>query len=241
MTTAISPSLPAQQAQCFPCKVISDLCQAVYDIAMKIIRAIGDCFSSAPPVTPLNPPTTTLSPLTQRVTMSAAQNLVPFYRGLEANNRGVTLNQILGWDDERLEQQHDYIQWLFPLRTPSGPNPTAAVLDEATINTFRTDPALQNQVLASFRRMLTFYGLQMDNTTRQITRAPNFNARAAVWLTPGNHNFLRITRMIQSLHLLGLPDHSRAFFAIMQNIAQNEGAGIVGNSLGFWQGALPRS
>jgi hypothetical protein len=172
--------------------------------------------------------------------MPGPQNLVLFYLGQEANNRGVGLNEILGWDNGRLESQHDYIQWLFPLRAPSGPNPTAAILDDETIQTFRSRPGLQIQVLRSFRRMLAFYGLQMDEATGQITRAPNFNARAAVWLTPGNHNFLRITRMIHSLGLLGLPDQARAFFAIMQDIAQNEGAGIVGNSLGFWQGALPR-
>ena len=69
-----------------------------------------------------------------------------------------------------------------------------------------------------------------------ITRAPNFPARTAIWLTPNNHNYLRITRIIKCLHRFGMQEYGRAFFQIMQNIAQNEGQGIIGEgTMRYWR------
>jgi hypothetical protein len=235
MISATAFTQPVLQAQLSfqTCGWVGDICRAIHDVAMKVIQSICDCFRSLPifvGATSLN----------SRVTVSGPLNLVSFYRGLELNNNGVTLDQILGWDDAHLESAHNYIQWLFPLTTPSAPNPTAPILDGATIQAFCGDAPLKNQVLRSFRRMLMFYGLQMDEGTKIITRAPNFNARAAVWLTPANHNFLRITRMIRSMSHLGLSDYSKSFFNILQNIHGNEGQGIISApTFNFWRAACP--
>jgi hypothetical protein len=228
MTIGISPLQPSMQAfYCKPCEWISEICKTVHDLAMRIINRINEYFTKTTEIA-VNPITT--GPMT------LAKNLILFYRGVEANNNQVTLDQILSWDDGQLEAVHNYIQWLFPTNHSSGPNPTAPVLDSSTIQAFRGDSFLKNQLLRSFRRMLAFYGLQMDETTRVITRASNFNARAAVWLTYNNHNFLRITRIIHSMNLLGLSEYSRAFQTIMLNIAQNEGSGTVSNdTLRYWQ------
>ncbi len=226
MTTAISTysqSVPAFS----PCTWISDICQKIYDLAVKFFKMVSDWFSGK---------TNSLSQTTTTTTMSGnPRNLVAFYRGAEPNNNGFTLNQILSWDDANLEAVHTYIQWLFPLAERSDYNPTDPVLDQATIDTFRNDPLLRGQVLRSLRRMLAFYGLQMDEATRVITRAPNFNARSAVWLTPENHNFLRITRIIKSLGILGLGSYELTFQLAMLDIANNEGARIVGqDTVRFW-------
>ena len=94
------------------------------------------------------------------------------------------------------------------------------------------------QLERSFLRILDFYGLQMDSKTLMIKRGQNFNERAGVWLTRNNHNFLRITRVIHSLGLLGLPNHSQALSTIMQDIAQNEGKNIINETnLKYWKEA----
>jgi Opioid growth factor receptor (OGFr) conserved region len=220
---------PVLQAGC------PDIYKAVYDLASKVMRWVSECFEKAASAI-----FEAVGISGSRVSVGGPLNLVAFYRGLEPNNNGVALNEILNWDDGHLESAHNYIQWLFPLTTPSGPNPTAAILDNATIQVFRGDAALQSQVLRSFRRMLTFYGLQMDETTKVITRAPNFNVRAAAWLTPNNHNFLRMTRMIRSMRDLGLADYAKAFFTILQDIRRNEGQGIISVvTFIHWQGACP--
>lgn len=231
MMSAVSFSCPSTQLY-YSCDLISDFCKKVHDLALKIFNAVYDCFRASR--------RDSSNPISSTITMiSNSRNLIAFYRGSEANNNGVTLDQILNWDDGQLEAVHNFIQWLFPLGTPSGPNPTAPVLNPGTIQIFRNDVMLKHQLLRSFRRMLAFYGLQLDDTTHAIARAPNFNARASIWLTPGNHNFLRITRIIHSLGLLGLQEYSRSFLAIMQEIASNEGARIIdATTLGYWRNAV---
>ena len=239
-TLVTSNHLPASGPSIASSGWMNDFCKTVHDVVTKIFNAIKELFTQNRSTTGTSIATTvttgtSIPSITMATTLPNPRNLLPFYYGQEANNNSVTLQQILNWDDGQLETVHNYIQWLFPLTTPSGPNPTAPVLDQATIQTFQNDVLLKAQLLRSFRRMLTFYGLQMDEATRVITRAPNFNARAAVWLTPANHNFLRITRIIHSLRLLGLPEYSSAFLTIMQDIARNEGSAIVGNAPTFWQ------
>ena len=46
-----------------------------------------------------------------------------FYDGQGADNRGRTLAEIQALDDRRMEYIHDFIQWLFPTRQPTGANP----------------------------------------------------------------------------------------------------------------------
>jgi hypothetical protein len=229
----------------FFCDWVGDLCKMVYETAMKILKKISAFFSSS--VTPsisLNPDriggSTATAPQQIGISMTNSHDLVSFYRGTTANNNGVTLNRILHWDDNQLEAVHNYIQWLFPLDTPSGSNLTAPVLDQVTIQAFRNDGALRMRVKDAFCRMLRFYGLQIDDGgTSGIVRSSHFNARAAVWLTPGNHNFLRISRILRSLNLLGSPGLSRDFFNIMQNIYQNEGRGIIdAATFNYWQRAV---
>lgn len=236
MATGITPQAPRTQS--VPCSWISDACNMLHDLVMKVINAIRDCFWGSQPSAPQGATTPTLS--SSRVTVQPSRNLIPFYRGVEANNNGVTLVQILRWDDAQLEDIHNYIQWLFPTTIRSGPNPTAPILDAATIQTFRSDPAIKHRMLLSFRRMLAFYGLQMNEATRVISRAANFEERAAVWLysPAGHHNFLRITRILDSMSLLGLSEYSRAFLPILGDIANNEGQGIISlQTFGHWQRA----
>ncbi|MBI2810111.1 MAG: hypothetical protein HYX67_04690 [Candidatus Melainabacteria bacterium] len=213
------------------------VCKAITDFFMRIWNAIKSCFSR--PVQPT--PVTTTTPTAKT---SGARNIVAFYQGREANNNGVTLEQTLSWDDNTLESRHDYIQWLFPTDAPSGSNLTAPILDPATIEIFRNDVNLRRQVFRSFQRMLSFYGLQYRSIlsfSDEIVRARNFNARAAVWLTPADHNyhnFLRITRIIHSLNILEFRGYSESFLTIMVDIARNEGRAVVTpNTLAHWQNA----
>lgn len=158
-----------------------------------------------------------------------------FYAKGERNREGVTFEEILIWDDHKLEAMHNYIQWLFPLLTQSGSNPNLPLFDTQTADQFRRDPRVQQKVLNAFKRMLRFYGLVRDEQTGVITRAGNCAERERIWLTPHNHNFLRVTRMIESLDLMGLSNDAKAFQTIMNDIAFNEGSGIVSaDTLGRW-------
>jgi len=85
--------------------------------------------------------------------------LVDFYRGLGTDIEGRLLEDILAWNDDELEEVHDFIQWLFPLPEPSQYNPDAPLLTKEDIAAFKSDPVLQANLMRSFERILAFLGL----------------------------------------------------------------------------------
>ena len=138
--------------------------------------------------------------------------IIGFYNGTESDHRGRYLHEIQEWPDDQLESVHDYIQWLFPLPEPSGFNAAAPILNPQSIQEFRTRPDLQQNLRVSFQRLANFYGFEaLSIKPIKVDRAPNFAAKATGWLSPGNHNHLRITRILRCLTVLGLEAEAKAF------------------------------
>jgi hypothetical protein len=168
-----------------------------------------------------------------------ATRLVEFYDGRAPDHAGRFVHEIQQWPDERLEAVHDFIQWLFPLAEPSPVNPLAPVLDRTTVEAFAARPELRQSLRLSFLRMLRFYGLEMrPGPPQAVGLAANFSERAANWLDPGNHNHLRITRILKSLALLGLRDEASWFLACLETIYAQEPGRISAVSLRFWRAAI---
>jgi hypothetical protein len=168
------------------------------------------------------------------------REILDFYSGAAADDRGRMLTDIQQWSDTELEDVHSYIQWLFPLREPSPVNPSAPVLDREIIAEFRAHPELVERLRASFLRMLSFYGLEWRDGA--IVRGANFASRSSNWLWPGNHNHLRITRILKSLSLLGLEAEARAFLACLGEIYRDEErkprSSISTETWRFWSTAI---
>jgi hypothetical protein len=159
-----------------------------------------------------------------------ASPIVAFYRGQGNDHRGRTLPQIWSFSLAALEGAHDYIQWLFPLAEPSAFNPFAPILTPADIATFRAEAMIQAHLARSLRVMLHFYGF-----TPEVVAAPDFAERAAVWLTPRNHNFLRLTRILKSLRLLGRAADTDALRAALERLARDHSRIIGPDTLSFWR------
>ena len=178
--------------------------------------------------------------MTRRVAQSNVANaLVEFYSGRAPDHAGRFLHEIQQWPDDRLEDVHDFIQWLFPLTEPSPINPLAPVVDQETIKAFAAQPELCRNLETSFLRMLRFYGLEMPLEGQPpVQRAVNFAERARNWLHPGNHNHLRITRILKSLTLLGLKQEAAAFLKCLEGIYADTPGGISAISMGFWRKAI---
>jgi hypothetical protein len=139
--------------------------------------------------------------------------LLRFYRGDGPDSEGRRLDEILAWDDRLLEGVHDYIQWLFPLDEPSAFNSNAPLITQSDREAFGTDPALAMNVRRAFSRILAFYGFRLVETggTASIEHAETWEVRSRTWLHRHNHNYLRLTRIMKSLTLLGQPAMARAF------------------------------
>lgn len=166
--------------------------------------------------------------------------ILAFFRG-GTDHAGRTLTEILAWSDFQLEHEHDYIQWLFPLSEPSRFNPLAPVLVPTTIAAFDQDPALRQALERGFERLMVFYGFTIQKFPSgdwQLNVGVDFARRSRIWLTPGNHNFLRLTRILTSLRLLGCQPHAEALFDLLDLLYRRH-AGVIGRTTyDFWRSAM---
>ena len=167
--------------------------------------------------------------------------IVSFYALKGTDHRGRTLEEMWAWDDDTLEHLHDYIQWMFPTERASAFNAHAPLVTAATRQAFATDPALRENLSHSFDRILAFYGFGWDAAHVAVVTGPTFHLRERVWLTPGNHNHLRITRILDSLRLLSMPDLAVAFFAALEDVYARHPAAISGTTYEFWSRMAERA
>lgn len=157
--------------------------------------------------------------------------LSDFYNLEGPDTMGRMLVDIWDWDDEKLEMEHDFIQWLFPLREESNYNPYAPILTDDDIDSIQ----LEN-VRYSFIRMCDFYGIEFRGAT--IVKSPNtWIAKSAIWLTPGNHNFLRLTRIMKSLTFFGLDQQAVTLELFLLDLYNGNESIIGETTLKFWKEA----
>jgi len=165
--------------------------------------------------------------------------LVEFYAGRATDFAGRRIDDIWRMSLDELEYNHDYIQWLFPLRERSGVQPDVPVLDDATIHAFEASE-LHSRVERSANVMAGFYGLEIthDDSGVVMRRSSQFDERRLNWLTRGNHNFLRLTRIMKSLVTLGHEDLARAWLRALLSV-YDEYASVIGAvTLRYWRDAV---
>lgn len=159
--------------------------------------------------------------------------LVDFYLGEGRDSEGRYIHEIWDWDDGQLEWTHNFIQWLFPLKEQSNFNPDAPLLTSEDIVAFHKDGLLKHNVLRSFKTYANFLGL--DLVEGKVVKADWFENRLILWKVT-NHNWLRITRVITSLTLLGLEHVADAFFQCLKKLHEEEGY-VSENTFNYWREA----
>uniref|UniRef100_A0A8C3LTJ9 Opioid growth factor receptor n=1 Tax=Chrysolophus pictus TaxID=9089 RepID=A0A8C3LTJ9_CHRPC len=107
------------------------------------------------------------------------------------------------WDNyEVLEENHSYIQWLFPLRE-HGMNFRAKPLTCQEIQALKKSEEVMERFIRAYQLMLRFYGIILVNQeTGELKRAENWAERFQN-LNRFSHNNLRITRILKCLGELG--------------------------------------
>lgn len=168
--------------------------------------------------------------------MLPSKTILSFYSG-DLKNSNRKLEDIWKFNDDELEGYHTYIQWIFPLEEPSAINFAAPVLDKAVIQEFRKSPELKAKLLTSFKMMLKFYGLQVIENGSDVTieKSGDYAVKKENWISHRNHNYLRITRILTSLRLLGLENYSRAFFTCLERIYEEESYEIGEETFSYWK------
>ena len=162
--------------------------------------------------------------------------LLDFYCGLGTDIEGRRLEDIHAWPDDDFEEVHDFIQWLFPLPEPSQFNPDAPILTNKDIAAFKSDPVLQANLMRSFERILAFLGLALSE--RKVIEGPSFKARVAdAWASP-NHNWLRISRILRSLTLLGMAAQAQALYEWLDAMYSSRRFPISADTFRYWTDAV---
>jgi hypothetical protein len=162
--------------------------------------------------------------------------LILFHRGHGTDHVGRLISSIHQFDFRELEWTHNYIQWLFPLATRSNFNAQAPLLTEEDRVGFYRDPVIRRNFRTSLELVWEFYGFRICETG-DLGRTGRWEERRDNWLTPGNHNLLRITRVLRSSMLCGFIEEARIFLDAVL-IAAADRPGTVGRSEEFWKTAV---
>lgn len=158
--------------------------------------------------------------------------ITDFYDGTGTDHLGRTRKQILALPLPELEPCHDYIQWLFPLPEPSAYFPGAPLLTEDDATWLARHPL---DMLDSLERMLEFYGLPSRDGGK--TREGSW-ARVRQWATPGNHNLLRLTRIMRCLTLCGCTASAEWVLRQLCAVFSIFGQDIGPETLAYWACAV---
>tara|TARA_B000000532_G_C18867515_1_gene406913 strand:+ start:75 stop:524 length:450 start_codon:yes stop_codon:yes gene_type:complete len=144
-------------------------------------------------------------------------SLVDFLNGTGPDHQGRYLRDIWDLDDNAIEQTHDFIQWIFPLTEKSMSVPGAPTLSVEDIEAIRTSKIIQ----ANLERSAQWY--------------LGFLQRNKHWIKPYDHNHLRITRAIKSLHLLVTKDAAKSFLNAIFEISEDMLKVIRADAINFWK------
>lgn len=184
-------------------------------------------------------------------------SILEFYRDNEPNQEGLFLSDIIKFNDEQLEDNHCYIQWLFPLKEASSCVPGSPVLTEEDIEVFTSHPMtteemgenlkLRGKFIDAFYLMIHFYGLRLEISKDEMPKLTNlfiaidpntFDSKSKKWITPKNHNFLRITRILRSLILLGHESSANMFYKCLCEIYEDHKDIIGSTTKQFWDESM---
>jgi hypothetical protein len=164
--------------------------------------------------------------------LSGIDTLQQYYRVASPSYRAGYI--LTDWDDASLEARHDFIQLIFPMDVPSAASPSAPYIDRnwrpIMVSIGRTQPILRTRIqtvlLLHAARMLRFWGLGFNENGVVVVISDAFRNKI---LARGNHNLLRVTRMLHSLTMLGYDNVATRLRDFFQG--QN---GIDRRSLGYF-------
>lgn len=101
-----------------------------------------------------------------------------------------TIEDIYNYNEEQLEDDHSFIQWIFPTPRASAYNPNAPILSIEDIKSLRTNENIINILLRFKEKMFSYWGIEPFN-----------NSKISLL---NSHNGLRLSRAIECLTLFGI-------------------------------------
>lgn len=145
-------------------------------------------------------------------------------KGLDAAGRSVA--DYLKFDNATWEECHNHIQWAFPSHIVSQFNPDAPVVDMGELVELLNRDGYHNvfRLLTAYLYSLGFVGRSAEwYDDNSVWVLDENNPLSEQWQTPFNHNYLRITRVLNLLHYLDVEVAAR-YLNVFLNIASKNDA-----------------
>ena len=147
-------------------------------------------------------------------------SLVDFLNGTGPDHQGRYLRDIWDFDDNAIEQTHDFIQWMFPLTEKSMSVPGVPILSAEDVEAIRASEIARSNLEKSAQWYLGFL------------------KRNDHWIKAYDHNHLRITRAIKSLRLLVSQEIAERFLNSVFDITGDRVDVVRQDAIGFWKSGL---
>jgi len=125
---------------------------------------------------------------------------------------------------EFLEENNNYMEWLFPIYGSAGINPHTKPLSMQEAELIKNNVQTSIRVVKSYKLMLNYFGMKLENDlTGQVTREPEvWQARYCQINTRTNNN-IKITRMLKSLGQLGFERYQKMFVQHLKTEIEDNG------------------
>lgn len=150
---------------------------------------------------------------------NSGDEVYKFLIGDQVNNNGWSLIDVWNFTDQKIENTHTFIQWVFPTDEPSRATPGSPVLDKEEIL------EIQNSKQAK------------QNLIKSADWYFNFLRRNSFWRKAHDHNHLRITRVIKSLRLLCGDDEADYYKEQFWQILGADISIIPSKTIEYWEDA----
>lgn len=157
------------------------------------------------------------------------ENIYKFLSGEEPDKYGRNIREIWGYDKKLLEKSHNYIQRLFPTTEESNFE-SAPIVNLSTDKKYIKNPQIKENMKKSLEVMLDFYGFEYRNGNIIDKKETKH------WINKGNHNYLRITRILKSLKIFGLEAEAIIFYEALLKLSCTEK--IDEKSIKYWEEAI---
>jgi hypothetical protein len=151
--------------------------------------------------------------------------LLDFYiNGLPTDEGHLLSTIVVSWENQDWEECHDFIQWLFPLPEPSAYNLDAPLLDDEFIEKYKSSTFLKYTVGLVLERAFYFWGFPHKTKPE--------------WFNKGDHNMLRMSRLIKFLRLIGEFQMAMAIYSWLDELDRLYPGEVPEKTWDFWELAL---
>lgn len=128
---------------------------------------------------------------------------IAFLNGTGKDAAGRTVEDYLKFDAAKWEECHNHVQWAFPSHVTSMFNPDAPVVDMAALESGLSITGYHNvtELIKNYMASLGITVIVEPGLPTQFHYDWN-SPRGSLWLSPRNHNYLRLTRLLNLLYWL---------------------------------------